>query len=38
VAENEVFGALDDAQRETLYTLLLQAVNGEGSRAEALRE
>ncbi|HEV7565066.1 MAG TPA: MarR family winged helix-turn-helix transcriptional regulator [Microbacteriaceae bacterium] len=38
VAENEVFGTLDDAQRETLYTLLLQAVNGEGSRAEALRE
>jgi DNA-binding MarR family transcriptional regulator len=37
-AENEVLGALDDAQRETLYSLLLQAANGEGNCAEALRD
>lgn len=30
-AENEVFSALDDVQRETLYGLLLQAARGEGS-------
>ena len=26
--ENEVLGALDDSQREVLYTLLLQAASG----------
>jgi DNA-binding MarR family transcriptional regulator len=30
-AENEVLAALDEAQRETLYALLQQAANGEGS-------
>jgi DNA-binding MarR family transcriptional regulator len=30
-AENEVFGALDGAQREALYSLLRQAANGAGS-------
>jgi DNA-binding MarR family transcriptional regulator len=35
-AENEVLAALDDAQREALYTLLQQAANGETSCTEAL--
>lgn len=30
-AENEVLAALDDAQREALYSLLQQAANGERS-------
>jgi DNA-binding MarR family transcriptional regulator len=30
-AENEVLAALDEAQRETLYSLLQQATNGETS-------
>jgi DNA-binding MarR family transcriptional regulator len=30
-AENEVLAALDETQRETLYALLQQAANGEGS-------
>jgi DNA-binding MarR family transcriptional regulator len=30
-AENEVLGALDEAQREALYGLLQQAANGEAS-------
>jgi DNA-binding MarR family transcriptional regulator len=35
-AENEVLGALDDAQRAALYSLLHQAANGGGSCTEAL--
>jgi DNA-binding MarR family transcriptional regulator len=30
-AENDAFGALDDAQREALYSLLQQAANGAGN-------
>jgi DNA-binding MarR family transcriptional regulator len=35
-AENEVLSALDDTQREALYTLLQQAATGGGTCAEAL--
>lgn len=37
-AENEVLGALDPAERDTLYELLRRAVAGSASCTEAIRE